>query len=123
MNVGCIPTKALVRSAEAIHTARRGAEYGFRAEVEVDFARVVERKNEIVSASVGGLERSLVRNPRIDLVRGWARFEGLGRVSVDGRPLAAERVIVASGVRPHLPPIPGLEEVGYLTNPDRSIST
>ena len=62
--MGCIPTKALVRSAEAIHTARRGAEFGFRADVEVDFARVVDRKNELVAAVRGGLERSLEENPR-----------------------------------------------------------
>ena len=116
MNVGCIPTKALVRSAEAIHSARRGAEFGFRAEVEVDFPAIVARKNRIVAASVGGLERSLEENPRIDLVRGWARFAGTGQIAVDRRELTSERVIVASGVQPHLPDIPGLDEVPFLTN-------
>lgn len=114
--MGCIPTKALVRSAEAIHTARRGAEFGFRAEVEVDFSRVVARKNELVSAVRGGLERSLEANPQIELIRGWARFERPGRIAVDNRELASERVIVASGVQPHIPAIPGLDEVPYLTN-------
>ncbi len=114
--MGCIPTKALVRSAEAIHTARRGDEYGFRAEVEVDFPRIVERKSRIVAASRGGLERGLEQNPSIDLIRGWARFERPGVVAVDGRGLASERVIVASGVQPHIPAIPGLDEAGYLTN-------
>jgi pyruvate/2-oxoglutarate dehydrogenase complex dihydrolipoamide dehydrogenase (E3) component len=116
MNVGCIPTKALVRSAEAIHTARRGAEYGFRAAVEVDFPRIVERKRKIVASSVAGLERSLERNPSIDLIRGWARFAGPGKISVDERELASERIVIASGVRPHIPALPGLDEVGYLTN-------
>jgi pyruvate/2-oxoglutarate dehydrogenase complex dihydrolipoamide dehydrogenase (E3) component len=114
--VGCIPTKALVRSAEAIHTARRGGELGFRAEVEVDFPRIVERKRRIVAASRRGLERSLEGNPAIDLIRGWARFQGPKRVAVNGRELQSERVIVASGVQPHIPDIPGLDEVGYLTN-------
>jgi len=114
--VGCIPTKALVRSAEAIHTARRGAEFGFRAEVEVDFPAIVERKRKIVAASVGGLERSLERNPQIELIRGWARFARPGRIIVDSRELESERVIIASGVEPHIPAIPGLDEVSYLTN-------
>lgn len=114
--MGCIPTKALVRSAEAIHTARRGTEFGFRAEVEVDFSRVVARKNELVSAVRGGLERSLEANPQIELIRGWARFERPGRIAVDNRELASERVILASGVQPHIPAIPGLDEVPYLTN-------
>jgi pyruvate/2-oxoglutarate dehydrogenase complex dihydrolipoamide dehydrogenase (E3) component len=114
--VGCIPTKALVRSAEAIHTARRGAEFGFRAEVEVDFQRVVARKNELVSAVRGGLERSLERNPQVELIRGWARFDRPGGIVVDTRALESERVILASGVQPHIPAIPGLDAVPYLTN-------
>jgi pyruvate/2-oxoglutarate dehydrogenase complex dihydrolipoamide dehydrogenase (E3) component len=116
VNVGCTPTKALVRSAEAIHIARRGAEFGFRAVVEVDFPAIIERKRKIVATSVAGLERSLERNQQIDLIRGWARFARPGRIAVDDRELASERIIVASGVRPHIPPIPGLEDVGYLTN-------
>lgn len=114
--MGCIPTKALVRSAEAIHTARRGAEFGFRAEVEVDFGRVVARKNELVAAVRGGLERSLEGNPQIELIRGWARFERPRTIVVDNRELAGAHVIVASGVQPHIPAIPGLDEVPYLTN-------
>lgn len=114
--MGCIPTKALVRSAEAIHTARRGAEYGFRAQVDVDFPRIVERKNQIVAASRGGLEEGLEQNPSIELIRGWARFDGPGRLVVDSRELASERIIVASGVSPHIPAIRGLDEIDYLTN-------
>ncbi len=114
--MGCIPTKALVRSAEAIHTARRGAEFGFRAEVEVDFPRIVERKNALVATVRGGLERGLEQNARIELVRGFARFEAPSRISVDGRALHSERIVVASGVEPHIPDIPGLAEAGFLTN-------
>jgi len=114
--VGCIPTKALVRSAEAIHTARRGAEFGFHADVHVDFPRIVERKNALVATVRGGLERGLEQNEKIELVRGFARFEAPDRISVDGRALDSERIIVASGVEPHIPDIPGLAEVGFLTN-------
>ena len=114
--MGCIPTKALVRSAEAIHTARRGAEFGFHADVQVDFPRIVERKNALVATVRGGLERGLEQNEKIELVRGFARFEAPDRISVDGRALDSERIIVASGVEPHIPDIPGLAEVGFLTN-------
>ena len=114
--MGCIPTKALVRSAEAIHTARRGAEFGFHADVEVDFPRIVERKNALVATVRGGLERGLEQNEKVELVRGFARFEAPDRISVDGRALDSERIIVASGVEPHIPDIPGLAAVGFLTN-------
>ncbi len=115
--MGCIPTKTLVGSAKAIHTARRGEEFGFRAtEVEVDWPRIRARKDAIVASIVSGIERSLRDNPQVELIKGWARFVGPTRLEVDGRPIEAERVIVASGVVPHIPDIPGLREVGFLTN-------
>jgi len=84
--------------------------------VEVDFPRIVERKNALVATVRGGLERGLEQNPGIELVRGFGRFEAANRISVEGRALQSERIIVASGVEPHIPAIPGLDEVGYLTN-------
>jgi len=115
--VGCIPTKTLVGSAKAIHTARRGAEFGFRvADVEVDWPRIRARKNAVVASVVTGIQRGLEQNPRIDLIRGWARFVGPNRLEVGGRVIEADRVILASGVVPHIPDIPGLKETGFLTN-------
>jgi len=115
--VGCIPTKTLVGSAKAIHTARRGAEFGFRvADVEVDWPRIRARKNAVVASVVTGIQRGLDHNPRIDLIQGWARFVGPNRIEVDGRVIEADRVILASGVVPHIPDIPGLKETSFLTN-------
>ncbi len=115
--MGCIPTKTLVASAKAIHTARRGAEFGFRTgPVEVDWPRIRARKNAVVASVVAGIQRGLDHNPRIDLIQGWARFVGPNRIEVDGRVIEADRVILASGVVPHIPDIPGLKETGFLTN-------
>ena len=115
--MGCIPTKTLVGSAKAIHTARRGAEFGFRvADVEVDWPRIRARKNAVIASVVTGIQRGLEQNPRIDLIQGWARFVGPNRLEVGGRVLEADRVILASGVVPHIPDIPGLKETGFLTN-------
>lgn len=115
--MGCIPTKTLVGSAKAIHTARRGAEFGFRAAgIEVDWPRIRARKDTVVGSVVSGIERGLKQNPRIDLLRGWARFVGPNRLGVGDRAVDAEKVIVASGVVPDAPDIPGLREAGFLTN-------
>ena len=115
--MGCIPTKTQVGSAKAIHTARRGEEFGFRASrIEVDWPRIRARKDALVSSIVSNLERSLQQNPRIQLLRGSARFAGGKRLSVDGQDLEAERIIVASGVAPVVPEIPGLAEAGFETN-------
>ncbi len=117
--MGCIPTKTLVGSAKAIHTARRGAEFGFRAaEIEVDWPRIRARKDAVVASVVAGIQRGLEQNPRIDLIRGRARFVDTHRLEAGGQGIEAERVIVASGVVPHIPDIPGLQEAGYLTNED-----
>ncbi len=115
--MGCIPTKTLVGSAKAIHTARRGAEFGFRTStVEVDWPRIRARKDAVVGSVVSGIERGLKQNPRIDLIGGRARFVGPNRLEVGDRAIEAEKVIVASGVVPHAPDIPGLKEAGFLTN-------
>lgn len=104
-------------SAKAVHTARRGAEFGFRTgDVEVDWPRVRARKDALVASIVSGIERGLQQNPRIDLIRGRARFTAPATLDVEGREVAAERVIVASGVAPVVPDVPGLLQVGYLTN-------
>src|SRR5260370_7198816 len=97
--------------------ARRGEEFGFRISgLEVEWTRIRARKDALVSSIVGTLERSLKENPRIELVRGSARFLGPKRVEVGGRAVEAERIIVASGVMPVVPDIPGLREAGFETN-------
>lgn len=97
--------------------ARRGEEFGFRISgFEVDWPRIRARKNDLVSSIVTNLERSLQQNPRIELVRGSARFLGPKRVEVGGRAVEVERVIVASGVAPVVPDVPGLREAGFETN-------
>ncbi len=115
--MGCIPTKTLVGSAKAIHTTRRGGEFGFRvSDIEVDWPRIRARKDAVVASVVTGIQRGLEQNPQIDLIRGWARFVGPNRLEVDRRVIEAGRVILASGVAPHIPDIPGLKEAGFLTN-------
>jgi len=115
--VGCIPTKTLVGSAKAIQIAQRGEEFGFRGpSPEVDWSRIKARKGAIVDSIVSSNERFLEKNPRIDLLRGTARFLGPKLLSVDGREIKADKVIVASGVAPVVPDVPGLSEAGFETN-------
>src|SRR3990170_3130867 len=74
------------------------------------------RKNAVVASVVTGIQRGLDHNPRIDLIQGWARFVGPNRLEVGGLVIEADRAILASGVVPHIPDIPGLKETGFLTN-------
>lgn len=97
--------------------AQRGEEFGFRVSgLEVDWPRIRTRKDAIVSSIVSGIERSLDRNPQVDLIRGRARFLDAHRLSADGVEIEADKIIVATGVAPVVPDVPGLAEAGYETN-------
>ena len=118
VNVGCIPTKALVASARAAHVARRAAEFGvvISGGVGVDMARVKARKDAIVRRSAGGVERWMRSLANCTVYQGHGRFAGDHRVQVGGHELEAERIFINVGARAFVPPFPGLEEVDYLTN-------
>ena len=117
VNVGCIPTKTLVASARAAHTARRGAEYGFAAPgVRVDMKAVKARKDAVVGQSSGGVTRWIGGMKHVTFLRGHARFAGPHSVAVDGRSLKAERIFINVGCRALVPDIPGVKDVPFLTN-------
>ncbi len=118
VNVGCIPTKTLVASARAAHMARRGEHFGVRINgpVEVDMKRVKARKDEVVSQSNSGVTRWLKGLENVTLYEGHGRFEGSNQVRVNGDLLEADRIFINVGARAFAPPIPGLDEVDYLTN-------
>jgi len=117
VNTGCTPTKTLVASARAAHLARRGADFGVQTgPVSVDFARVMARKDEVVGRFRGGIEKRLQDNENVTIVRAEAHFEGPRRVRAGDDVLEADRVYINTGARPNVPPIPGLDDVPYLTN-------
>lgn len=117
LNVGCVPSKALIRAARAAAEARRAGDFGVRvAGVEVDFAAVMERMRRLRAdlAPTDGVER--FTGLGVDVYLGDGRFVGPTTVEVDGRRLEFARAVVTTGARAAAPPIPGLDEVGYLTN-------
>ena len=118
VNVGCIPTKALVASARAAHVARRAADFGvvIGGDVGVDMARVKKRKDAIVRRSATGVERWMKSLANCTVYRGHGRFDGDHRVRVGDEVLEAERIFINVGARAFVPPFPGVEEVDYLTN-------
>jgi pyruvate/2-oxoglutarate dehydrogenase complex dihydrolipoamide dehydrogenase (E3) component len=115
--VGCIPTKTLVASSEAIHTARRGDTFGFSVgELSVDFPKVMSRKDEVSGRIGENLTKALDKSERIDLLRDEAVFESPTRIRVGDRTVEAGKTIIAAGSVPLVPDIPGLKESGYLVN-------
>jgi pyruvate/2-oxoglutarate dehydrogenase complex dihydrolipoamide dehydrogenase (E3) component len=117
VNTGCTPTKALVASAYAVHTARRGGDYGFTArDITVDMKRVKARKDEIAGASTRGVERSLRNLENCTVYTGHARLRSPTEVEVGNDVLTAGKIFLNVGGRASVPEIPGLDQIDYLTN-------
>ena len=118
VNDGCIPTKTLVASAQAAHVARRAGDYGVRitGSIDVDMKAVKARKDAISGRSRSGVEKWLRGMHGCTIFWGSARFTGSKQVAVNGEELRAEKIFINVGGRPSVPPIPGLDQIPYLTN-------
>jgi len=117
INYGCTPTKTMVSSARIAHAARRAPEFGIHpGKVQVNMAEIVKRKNEIVESFRSGIEDQVNNNPNLTLYRGHAKFTGPHEIEVNGEALASDKIFINTGTRPRIPPIPGLDQVEYLTN-------
>jgi dihydrolipoamide dehydrogenase len=107
LNRGCIPTKALLHSAEVYDTIGDAKRFGITAEgVTYDWPAVQQNKQKIVKKLVSGLEL-LLKHGKVEVVKGQATIAGTGAVRVDGRELRAGKIVVATGSEPKT--IPGLE--------------
>lgn len=118
VNVGCIPTKALVASARAAHMARRGEDFGVTIDgpITVDMKQVKARKDAIVKQSNDGVTNWMKSMENLTVYEGHGRLESSNTVSVNGERLEAEKIILNVGGRATVPDIPGINDVDYLTN-------
>jgi pyruvate/2-oxoglutarate dehydrogenase complex dihydrolipoamide dehydrogenase (E3) component len=118
VNVGCIPTKALVASARAAHMARRGHEFGVVIEspIHVDMKRVQARMKEISGQSNNNVTRWIEGMDNVTLYRGHATFESPDTVGVNGELLRAPKIFINVGARAFVPDVPGLDQVDYLNS-------
>jgi pyruvate/2-oxoglutarate dehydrogenase complex dihydrolipoamide dehydrogenase (E3) component len=118
VNTGCIPTKALVASARAAHVAHRAADFGLIIDgsIKVDMKRVKARKDAISGQSRTGVETWLKGTENCTTYQGHATFVSDREVRVSSQLLKAKRIFINVGARAAIPPIPGLDQVSYLTN-------
>ena len=118
VNNGCIPTKTMVASAYAARMARRAAEFGVTLDgpVTVDMQRVKARRDAIVLKDRAGIETWLKGLPNCTVYHGAARFVAPHEVAVGEARLTAGRIFINVGGRAVVPAMPGLDQVGYLTN-------
>lgn len=117
LNTGCVPSKSLLRSGKIMSYIRRGKEYGIdNAAGEVNFAEVMERVQGVIKTIEPHDSVERFTSLGVECIEGDARITSPYTVEVDGRTINTRSIIIASGARPLVPPIPGLEEVNYLTS-------
>jgi len=117
LNVGCVPSKTLIRAARAAADARAATQLGVRAgPVEVDFAAVMERVRRVRAEIAPHDSAQRYAGLGVDVFLGHGRFTGRDALEVGGASLRFKRAVVATGARAAPPAIPGLAEAGFLTN-------
>ncbi len=115
VNIGCIPSKTLLRAAETYHRAGHHPFEGIETRAgSVDFGKLVAQKDELVADLRKEKYVDLIEEYGWEFIRGEASFEDPETLLVDGRAIRAGAYLVATGARPAVPPVPGLEEAGYL---------
>jgi dihydrolipoamide dehydrogenase len=112
LNRGCIPTKAMLRSAEVFHTMQRSEDFGILAkDVTVDFSKVIAHREKVVKQLVGGVG-GLLKSYGVEVVRGTAKLAERGKVRVTGSSdstITAKNVVLATGSSPAKLPVPGAD--------------
>ena len=118
VNVGCIPTKALVASARAAHMARRGGDFGVAigGDVKVDMKQVKARKDGIVAQSNQGVTNWMKSMDGLTVFEGHGRLESATTVRVNGEKLEADKIVLNVGGRAVVPDMPGIGDIHTLTN-------
>jgi pyruvate/2-oxoglutarate dehydrogenase complex dihydrolipoamide dehydrogenase (E3) component len=112
----CVPSKTMLRPGEAVEGARRAPGAREAVNGDLDVGQALAWRNHMVSDWDDSGQLPWLESKGIELVRGSGRLEGQGKVSVNGRELEADRIVIATGSDPAIPPIDGLDSIDYWTN-------
>ena len=118
LNVGCVPSKGVIRAARALHEAKEARRFGIRlaADPEIEFSFAMERMRKLRAEISAHDAAERFRKLGVDVYMGHGRFIGGSAVEVDRKRLEFDRAVIAAGARAAELPIPGLKEAGYFTN-------
>jgi dihydrolipoamide dehydrogenase len=117
INVGCIPSKALIQSARTMRQVQGADRFGVVVGApKADWAAMTRRKDRIVARMRAGGYNGVAENKNVTLLEGKASFSGPQAVSVNGETINADKIVIATGARPLVPAIPGLDQIDYLTS-------
>ncbi|MEE9164669.1 MAG: mercury(II) reductase [Nitrospinota bacterium] len=118
VNVGCIPSKTLIRTAEAKHRAEHPGFKGLNSKsIPISFETIIQEKDELVTTLQKAKYLEVLQSHEgIDLIEGQAFFVSSHEVQVGNQTIKGEHFIIATGASPSIPPIPGLNDINYLTS-------
>ncbi|MFN0060757.1 MAG: mercuric reductase [Planctomycetota bacterium] len=118
LNVGCVPSKALISASRVAANARRASEFGIDVDgaVRADFPVVMQRLRRLRASIAPNDSAERFRSLGVDVYLGEGKFVSDGKIEVAGQTLEYARAVIATGARAAAPPIEGLAEAGYLTN-------
>lgn len=117
VNIGCVPSKTLLRAGEINHLSKDNPFIGLQTSAgEVDLASLITQKDKLVSELRNQKYMDLIDEYNFDLIKGEAKFVDASTVEVNGAKLSAKRFLIATGASPSLPQISGLEKMDYLTS-------
>jgi dihydrolipoamide dehydrogenase len=117
LNWGCIPSKMLIYPADRIAEIQEGQKLGIEAEIKnIDFYSIMERMRKSRQESQRHIRKGIEQTENMDFFEGEAHFTSDYTLEVKGDKIQGERIFIASGSRPFIPPIKGLDSIDYLTN-------
>jgi pyruvate/2-oxoglutarate dehydrogenase complex dihydrolipoamide dehydrogenase (E3) component len=118
LNVGCVPSKSIIRSSRVVADVRDANQHGLRNSnhIEIDFSAVMERMRRLRAKISYHDSARRFQDLGVDVFLGEGRFSGPDAVVVDGKTLRFKKAVIATGSRPVIPPVEGLVEAGFLTN-------
>ncbi|MHC4875882.1 MAG: mercuric reductase [Planctomycetota bacterium] len=118
LNVGCVPSKGVISAARMAAAVKEAREFGVEVPEgsRVDFTAVMERMRRLRADISPADSAARFRDLGVDVYIGGGRFTGADTIEVDGQTLRFKKAIIATGGRAQAPPIPGLDQVRYLTN-------
>jgi mycothione reductase len=116
-NLGCIPSKMLIFAADRIAEIQEAQKLGIEAEIRnIDFKFIMERMRKVIREDQEHMKQELSHAEKLDFYEGEGHFVDDYTIEVAGKKIRGEKIFIASGSRPFIPPIKGLESLGYLTN-------
>jgi dihydrolipoamide dehydrogenase len=117
LNTGCVPSKALIRSATLLSHIQRAREFGLKsATAEFDFADIMERVQRVIKTVEPHDSVERYTKLGVECIHGEAKITSPYTVAVNGKTLTTRNIVIAAGARPFVPPMPGIEVLDYLTS-------